>query len=233
MKLFAMEQPTFSVEGVEVRTASYLASSAVSELTDKTYKRFTPARNAVNPLCRALRWGVIINGQIHWTEKNTYQLSAKLNEEEGGSVRTMDLVPDSFLNHPNISRAINEIFETYFPEGSSSFEPFGVQISAIRYEPTLTKTCYPSPDRPHQDGFDNAIIVLNRTQNLVGGVTRVFSLDDKLLYEANLEAGQIVFVRDADYKHQVLPMMVDTQVHGPDAPCYRDILIVRITPVKR
>lgn len=233
MNISFMKTPTFNDDGVEIKTLPFLQTEDVRQLTDDVYSDFTPARNAKNQLSRGVRWGVMVNGEVHWTKQNSYQLSAKLNEEEGGNVRIMDLVPDRFLKHDAIRCLINEAFQTYYPNECTELQAFGIQVSAIRYEPSVTKTCYPSPDRPHQDGFDNGIFVLNRTDNLIGGQTRVFTLEDQLMYEANLEAGQAVFVRDDSWKHQVLPMMVDTQVAGSETRCYRDILIVRITRIKR
>jgi hypothetical protein len=86
---------------------------------------------------------------------------------------------------------------------------------------------------PHQDGFNNGIVVLNITPNLVGGTTRIYELSGDIRYEAVLSAGQGVFVQDDSWKHQVEPMLMDAQKSGPSAACYRDILIIRIDPAIR
>jgi len=227
------KQPSFDVEGVEIKTLHFLQSDDVKNLTNEIYSKFKPARNATNQICRSIRWGGFANNELHWNRNNSYRLSSVLNPDEKGNTRYMDLIPDEFLEHPAIQQLINVAYGVYHPGMCTEMDSYIVQLSALRYEPSVTQTCYPSPDRPHQDGFNNGIAVLNRTDNLIGGHTRIFDLDDQLIYETNLDSGQAVFVKDDAWKHQVLPMMVNTEIAGPDAPCHRDILIVRIDKAKR
>ena len=227
-----VQQPTFETDGVEIVNYEYLLSPSLQEMRKVAYGAFTPARNAKNGLCRGLRWGVLLDNVLRWSTRDSYQLSAEFNGEEAGRVRTMDLIPTKFLDHPAIRRVIDDVFSMYYPDTNRAQQPYIVQLSAIRYEPQHNRTCYPSPDAPHQDAFDNAIVVLGKTDNLIGGQSRVFTIEDEaLVYEANLEAGQALFVRDMDWKHQVLPMMQD--VSDGSGSCHRDILIVRIDPANR
>lgn len=233
MGFLLIQQPTFEQNGLQVKTYPFLTSPTFQKEVNKAFRQFKPALHANNKLCRAVRWGVLANDQILFSTRNTYQLSAKFNPEESGRTRIMDLIPDSLLCTPQIQQLIRDVFKTFHPEGNSYLHNYIVQLSAIRYAPTPSSACYPSPDMPYQDGFNNGIIVLNKTPNLTGGRTRIYNMNNQLLYEADLKAGQGVFVEDTRWKHQVEPMLINTQHSGANAPCHRDILIIRIDPAKR
>jgi hypothetical protein len=228
-----LQQPDYQQDGLEIVSFGYLQDSAFCNTVADIYKTFNPAKNAKNELCRAVRWGMLLNDEFSFSRKNTYQLDANLNPLEAGRIRVMDIIPDELVQSVQIQSFIRDVFRLYYPDRSSFDDAYIIQMSAIRYQPTPEKACYPSPDMPHQDGFNNGIVVLNVTPNLVGGNTRVYDLDGNICYEAKLKAGQAVFVQDNRWKHQVEPMLIDTQVSEPDTPAYRDILIVRIDPAKR
>jgi len=226
------DQPKFQADGLEVMAFDYLINTdEYQKLVKTVYSALTPARNAKNRLSRGLRWGILANNQVLWSTRNTYQLGVTLNPEEGGRVRTMDLLPNCFVEHPLTQRLIEDVFRVYYPNGDTSLQPYVVQVSGIRYQPTPQRACYPSPDAPHQDGFDSAIVVIDKTENLLGGHSRIYTLEDQLRYEAQLQPGQAMFVRDSQWKHQVCPMLQEVQIDP--GPCFRDILIVRIDPANR
>ena len=233
-QLISLTPPCFEQDGVEVQSFVYLLDKRFQQIQNAIFSEFTPARNASNRNARGLRWGVLVNEQLQWTDKSTYQLSAALNPEEAGKVREMDLIPESFLRTLQIERLIRDVFELYFGDiGLSNKQSYLVQLSGIRYQPTVSTTAYPPPDYPHQDGSDNAIVVLRKSASILGGMSRIYTLDEDPLYEVNLDPGQALFVEDDRYKHQVLPMMLDTgEMSGNESNC-RDILIVRINPARR
>lgn len=233
MTFRVIQQPDYQEHGLQIISYDYLQDDKFRSLAAEIYGGFHPAQNASNTLCRAVRWGVLLNDKVSFSGKNTYQLDADLNPEEAGRVRVMDLIPDEFVYSTPIQQLIRDVFSLYFPGESSFDEAYIVQMSAIRYQPTPEKACYPSPDMPHQDGFDNGIAVLNVTPNLVGGTTRIYDLNGNLCFEAKLSPGQAALVQDDRWKHQVEPMLVDTAIQGAEAQCYRDILIIRIDPAKR
>ncbi len=233
MTFSLLKNPTFQQDGVEVMDFNYLLNPLFQDIQLATYAEFTPARNATNDICRALRWGIYLNDQLQWSDNNQYQLSADLNPEEAGRARQMDLIPEALLRTPECERLIREMFKVFHPEGNSHKQAYVVQTSALRYQPTVAKTCYPSPDHPHRDGFNNGIVVLSRTPNLIGGQSRIYDLEGTPLFETQLQPGQGLLVEDTRYQHQVLPMLLDTSVAGAGEPAFRDILIVRIDPAQR
>lgn len=226
-----IEQPHFITDGVEIAEYDYLLDPAFCALQDRVYDALTPARNATNELCRGIRWGIWLGDTIQWSTKDTYQLGGSFNSEEEGRVRTMDLLPDEFVEHPLLRRVFHDVFDVYYPSVDRAAVPHMIQLSAIRYEPTPQRACYPSPDMPHQDEFDSAVVVLQKTPNLVGGQSRIYTTDERLRYEADLKPGQALLVRDEQWKHQVVPMTYGTGTTR--GRCLRDILIVRIDPVDR
>lgn len=232
MDMILLKPLYYGTDGVEVRTFPYLWDAAFQQQQAAVYQDLTPARNAANRNARGLRWGVLVNDSLHWTDKNTYRLPADLNSEEQGRVREMDLLPEPFLCLPQIERLVREVFAVYYGNAQQN-EAYIVQLSAIRYQPTVSTTAYPPPDHPHQDGSDNAIIVLRKAPSIMGGMSRLYTLDEKPLYEVSLEAGQGLFVEDERYKHQVMPMLLDTGLRRPGEPDARDIMIVRIDPARR
>lgn len=227
-----LQQLSFSRDGLECVHVPNVLSPEFQRFVINTYMKFTPARNAKNKICRGLRWGTLANGKIYWSTNPVYQLSQDLQPEEGGKARTMDLIPTEFLDSKVVKELIELTFKTYHPEGDSNRQHYVVQVSALRYQPTLNQTCYPSPDMPHQDGFNNGIFVLYKSKGLLGGHSRVFSLELEALYETDLQAGDGIFIEDKKYFHQVLPMMVDSHLAESEEVC-RCILIIRIDPASR
>jgi hypothetical protein len=117
---------------------------------------------------------------------------------------------------------------------SSTHRAYEVQLSFIRYEPTIVQPAFPPPVIPHQDMIDGTIIVLHKIGDMVGGVSRIYSLDDEPLLEFDLAAGEGLFVRDSAMKHQVTPLQwVPSPRWRPGDRAYRDIMIVRYQAVGR
>lgn len=232
MSIINLKRPNFKTDGFEIVRCDYLKDPEFQALQQRVYSKLSPARNATSELPRGIGWGVVLHGQTHWTSDDEYMLSAELNPEEAGRVRTMDRLPETFLTSEQMERLVIDTLAKYHPDADSHRRPYIVQVSAIRYNPTVTRTCYPSPDAPHQDGFNNGIFVLSRTENLVGGATRLFEIDGSPAFETMLDVGQGIYVEDKRWLHQVLPMMVNTSI-GDSEVCHRDIVIVRIDPAHR
>lgn len=223
---------SFLEDGIQVFENSTINDNEFQKQVEEVYSKFKPAVNAINPLHRAIRWGIKVKNQTIWLENNQYQVSANLNPEEKGAIRTMQLIPNDFLETPQVRAIINQTFEAFYPSSSTADRAYMVQLSSIRYQPTLEKTCEPSPNHPHQDGYDSAIWVLQKTPGLIGGYTRIFTANDgSPLYQLELKPGEGLLVSDKNYQHQVLPMLFDP--HSARDIAVRDILIVRIDPVSR
>lgn len=221
-------------DGFELGHIEAVKNPAYQTVQEAEYGAFTPGRNAKNKLQRGTRFGAYSCDDFSWQDRNTYSLPAELNEEEGGAVREFDQISDDFLGHPTTEAVLRGVFNTWRFEKSSHQQLYQVQLSAIRYEPTIETPAWPSPVAPHQDMVDGAIVVLNRTENIVGGQSRIYDLDRRPLVQMDLAIGDILFVRDAEVLHQVTPLLLEP---GPNWSAgkrsYRDVLLVRFQPVGR
>ena len=81
---------------------------------------------------------------------------------------------------------------------------------------------------------DGAIVLLHRTPNLVGGLSRIYGLNRRPLVEVDLKVGDVLFVEDRTVLHQVTPLMLEP---GPEwalgTRAYRDVMLVRFQAVGR
>lgn len=233
-RAIALQPPRLETHGFQLARYPALLDTEYQKLQQATYASLKPGINAKNKLARGTAWGVLVNGQINWQDRNSYRLSAELNPEEGGRTRIFTPIDRSLLEHPASVAMFHEIYEQWgFPE--SSFEvPYQVQLSAIRYEATLAETAMPSPVIPHQDAVDGVIVLMHKTPNLAGGLSRIYGLDGTPQWQVELEAADALFVRDAAVLHQVTPIMLEPGDRWvPGEPAYRDVLLVRFQKVGR
>ena len=80
----------------------------------------------------------------------------------------------------------------------------------------------PVPEGIHQDGFNFIAIVCVNRKNIMGGVNKVFSLNEELVYSSVLKQGEMLFMNDRELKHHVSDVIrID---NSKDA--YRDVLII-------
>lgn len=227
-----LKKMEYQQDGVEVVNITGVNSPEFQQSVLDTYLCFTPARNATSTICRGLRWGTLANGRVYWSDENVYQLDAKLNPIEGGKARVMDLIPTSFLKSAPVKEMLDVTFKTFHPNANSHKQHYVVQVSALCYETDLKKACYPTPDMPHQDGFNNAIFVLYKSKGLLGGQSRIYAMDGTPLFETELSVGNGIFVRDSQYLHAVVPMTTCSD-NSDSEHVMRCILIIRIDPSKR
>ncbi len=216
------------VDYKELRNPEFVASQLA------VYNDFAPGENASNKLSRGIRWGIYVNGEFIWLSRNEYHLDERFNPEERGKIRKFPLIPTGFLHRQEIVKLLNAVFARWGFIEDSYKRAYEVQLSAIRYEPSVAETALPSPMTPHQDQIDGAIVVLHKTKYLVGGVSRIYSLNENPLYEVDIKAGEALLVKDEKIKHQVTPILLNpSDTWRPGTPSFRDILIIRYQPVGR
>lgn len=229
-----LQPPRLDTHGFQLGRYPALLSPDYQGLQQAAFGKFKPGINASNKLPRGTAWGVLVNGQIVWQDRNSYSLSAQLNPEEGGRTRIFSPVDRDFLQHSATVAMLHHIYDQWnFPESSLEV-PYQIQLSAIRYEPTLAEPAMPSPVIPHQDSVDGAIVVMHKTPNLVGGTSRIYGLDGMPQWQIDLRAGDALFVRDSAVLHQVSPILLEPGPRWtPGERAYRDVLLVRFQRVGR
>ncbi|MBL4801191.1 MAG: 2OG-Fe dioxygenase family protein [Emcibacter sp.] len=221
-------------DGFQVAHFDAISGDKFQSIQQAEYASCKPGKNAKNKLARKTRWGAYIRDTFSWQDRSTYSLSAELNPEEGGAIRQFEQLDNAFLHHPVTEKLLRTVFHAWDFEKSSEEQLYQVQLSAIRYEPTIETPAWPSPVAPHQDLVDGAIAVLHRTENIVGGLSRIYGLDKSPLVQMDLRIGDILFVRDAEVLHQVTPLMLEPGENwSAGKPAYRDVLLIRFQPVGR
>jgi hypothetical protein len=232
MKL--LRKPTLNNDHFQVERFEAVNRPTFRLMQEAEYARYESSANAVNKLKRGLRWGILMNGAYSWNDRNKYRLDAHVNPEEMGNTRLFGLVCEEFLRTQEIENTLDGVFEKFGFVESSYERAYEVQLSAIRYEATLAETALPAPLIPHQDAIDGAILMLNKTNNILGGVSRLYSLDDEPLVEIDLAPGEVLFIRDAAIKHQVTPLMMSVDDNWrPGDKAFRDVLLIRFQPLGR
>lgn len=225
---------TLAEDGYQLGTFGDVNAADFRALQLAEYGNMRPGKNAQNQLARKTGWGAYQSDRFLWSDRKEYSLPAALNSEEHGAVRIFDPLSRAFLEHSVTEALLRGVFETWRFEANSYTQLYQVQLSAIRYEPTLAKPALPSPVAPHQDLVDGAIVLLNRTANIVGGKNRLYDLDQQPLVELELNVGDVLFVRDAKVLHQVTPLLLEPgPAWHPGQRAYRDVLLVRFQAVGR
>ena len=229
-----LQPPTLDHDGFMLGHMACVLDPAFQEMQLAEYAQFRPGRNTVNQLARRTAWGAYIHDTFTWHDRETYSLDAAANPEENGATRIFDRAGADFLAHPVTEAILRAVFEAWRFQVGSSEQLYQVQLSLIRYEPTIRAPAMPSPVAPHQDRVDGAIVALHRTPNLVGGLSRIYDLEGEPLAQMEMKAGDILFVRAAEVLHQVTPLMLEPGIDW--APCqraFRDVLLVRFQAVGR
>ena len=232
MKL--LKEPNLEKDGFAVKDYLNLLDDDFFAAQSEAYAKLAPGVNASNTLSRGIRWGTYSNDRFEWLSRGSYHLSKEFNSEEGGRVRYFELLDECLLRRPETEKMLRHIFEAWDFEETSFERSFEIQLSAIRYEPTLAQPALPSPIAPHQDLIDGAIVVLRKDGDLIGGCSRLYSLAEEPLVEFNLNVGEALLVKDAKVLHQVTPIQLSpSETWRADDQTTRDILIVRYQPVGR
>ncbi|MDE4142141.1 2OG-Fe dioxygenase family protein [Phaeobacter gallaeciensis] len=225
---------TLAKDGFEVANLQALTGEEFQKVQQQEYASCKPGENTQNKLARKTRWGAYSCDAFTWHDRGTYSLPADLNPEEAGAIRRFEQLDEAFLRHPVTEELFRSVFHNWGFEKSSYEQLYQVQLSAIRYEPTIEAPAWPSPVAPHQDMVDGAIAVLHRTENIVGGLSRIYDLDKRPLVQMDLRMGDILFVRDAEVLHQVTPLMLEPGENwSAGKHAYRDVLLIRFQPVGR
>lgn len=223
-----------SQDGFQLTCLEAISDEEFQRVQQAEYASCKPGENTQNKLARKTRWGAYTCDEFSWQDRGTYSLPAKLNPEEGGSIRVFEQLNDAFLHHPVTEKLLRSVFHAWNFEKSSYEQLYQVQLSAIRYEPTIETPAWPSPVAPHQDLVDGAIALLHRTENIVGGLSRIYDLDKRPLVQMDLRIGDILFVRDSEVLHQVTPLMLEPGRNWSNGQsAYRDVLLIRFQPVGR
>ena len=225
---------TLDQDGCAVLSFDEIRQDEFQEAQEAAFANLKPGENASNVLARGIAWGVYAQDRFTWLDRNTYQLPKELNPEEGGRVRRFPLMDKTFLELEDFQAAMRQCFEAWCFEETSFERAYEVQCSFIRYEPTIAQPAFPSPVMPHQDLIDGAIIVFNKTGDISGGLSRMYTLAGEPFVELDLGVGEALLVKDDRILHQVTTIQLEpSPTWRPGQRAYRDIGIVRFQALGR
>jgi hypothetical protein len=226
-----MDTKKLTLKRDSVQLDSYPELAEIRKLAKTELAHLKPSRNAANTLLRGIRWGIYVNEDFQWTDRNTYSLSVDLNHEESGVIREFTLISDKFINNPVVRSVLKQKFATWDFAEKSNWRAYEVQVSLIGYVATLTNTALPAPVYVHQDMIDGSVAVLLIDGKIEGGITRVFDLDENMIVEASLDEGEAIFMVDEDTKHIVTP--ISLALGSVSGVAKRLLMIVRFQPLGR
>lgn len=221
-------------EGFTTRHYAAVNDPEYQAVQQAAFDKLEVGRNAKNELLRGTSWCGFVKGHFHWLDRQTYRLDAKYNSEEAGAVRHFVLADDEFLAHPTTESILKDAAARLLPGVDSAHALIQGQLSLIRMAPTLDKPALPSPIAPHQDEVDGAIVLMNRTGDVTGGVSRIYDLAGSPRYELTLNQGDALFVKDDAVLHQVSPVVLEpSSGWKPGDAAHRDVLLIRFQVVGR
>lgn len=229
-----IEPASLTKDGFMTRHYPAVNDPAYQDVQQAAFDKLEVGRNAVNELLRGTAWCAYVNGKFHWHDRESYQLDAKFNDEEGGAVRHFVRADEAFLKHPTTEAILKDAAARLLPGADSAEVLIQGQLSLIRMAPTLDKPAIPSPIAPHQDEVDGAIVLMNRTGDIAGGVSRIYGLNQSPRYELTLNQGDALFVKDDAVLHQVSPVVLEPgATWKPGDAAHRDVLLIRFQVVGR
>ena len=80
----------------------------------------------------------------------------------------------------------------------------------------------PVPEGIHQDGYSYVGILCVNRENIIGGVTKIYSLENEEMYSTILKSGEMIILNDRDVKHYVSNIIRAKN----DRVSFRDILVL-------
>lgn len=113
---------------------------------------------------------------------------------------------------------------TYFVayvKNISGLECNKCMIHQIRVE-VNNDSITPVPEGIHQDGYNYVGIMCVSRTNIIGGINKIYTLDEEEIYNKVLEEGEMIIMNDRKVKHYVSNIIrKDSSMKG-----YRDILVI-------
>lgn len=80
----------------------------------------------------------------------------------------------------------------------------------------------PAPEGIHQDGYSYVGILCVNRENIMGGVTKIYTLDNNEIYSTILKPGEMIILNDREVKHYVSNIVRMKN----DKVSFRDVLVL-------
>jgi hypothetical protein len=140
-------------------------------------------------------------GEVCWLAAGPFRQSAAHNAYAEGKARRFKEL-DDVVRGP-LAGVVVPALLAHLPAGV-----YDVGVHQVRVLADDEHVGEPAPEGVHQDGFDYIGIVPVRRDNVRGGVTQLFDLDDRVrpVAEYVLTAGEVLLFNDRQLAHYTSPI---------------------------
>jgi hypothetical protein len=196
--------PAFAASWDDMPVDTYMADQG-------RYRRRRHAVYAVTP-----------DGAIRRKPHQPHYQSLDYNPLNGGIARWFEPVPPEIADGPSL-RTILEACRALFGGLAPATRAWHVEIHQFRIEARSGEAGRPTPEGLHRDGVDYVLVLLIGRRNIASGTTSIHALDRRLLGSFTLTNPlDAALVDDSRVYHGVTPV----EPVDPNAPAYRDVLVV-------
>lgn len=154
-------------------------------------------------------------------EDSAYFQSNDINSYAGGIDREFSPLTDRIIDSKVFQNLIATSFETFKVEPGYLDSEWYVDIHLFRLITEDTRETSPTPEGIHRDGFPFGALHFMGRENIEGAVSRVHTLDEKLLGIKTLSTPlDSFYCYDNKVKHFTTPLVASGMEQG-----HRDILV--------
>lgn len=152
---------------------------------------------------------------------STYFQSADINSYAGGIARKFEPLRKKMVHNPVFEGLLRATFDVFRIDEKYRNREWWADVHVFRIIAEPGWASPPTPEGIHRDGFPFGAVILADRQNIRGGETKIYTLDEQLLTEATLTMSlDTLFAFDTRIKHYVTPV----ECEGGERGC-RDVLI--------
>jgi hypothetical protein len=144
------------------------------------------------------------------------------NPVNGGIARWFEPVRSEIASGETMT-AILQFCQGFFSGLAPRDVRWHVEVHQFRIEARRGEQGFPTPEGVHRDGVDYVMVMLVGRKNIAQGVTTIQAVDGRRLGSFTLvEPFDAALLDDHRVAHGVTPV----EPVDPDAPAYRDVLVV-------
>ncbi len=175
-------------------------------------KYYTNKRNRVFSLLK-INTDIQIIGNLNFYQSSTY------NNYNGNLLREYDNISSDVLENNTFKKLIFTFTNIIDKELNNKNDY--IQIHKIRVYANKDSTNL-IPEGIHQDGFNMIAICCIKRKNIKGGISRIYDNNKNIIYNKQLEEGEMLIINDIKNYHDVTNIeLIDKEKIG-----YRDIIVL-------
>jgi hypothetical protein len=157
-----------------------------------------------------------------------YVQPAYINKLNGDISRLFDPLEPSLVADPVLNRLLDWLTHLY-DQCEGSPQHWNIRLHPYRIIANHSASGHPTPEGLHRDGVDYIVSMMVSRHNVAGGESTITDNQEMVLWQRTLlKPLDIMIGQDAATMHAVTPV---TPV-DPDAPAWRDVLVVAFTRVQ-